>query len=143
MTDREMLEWAAKTAGWRWQATPEGYLNLIDVAGRIYPKCCSWPKINIVTGEANPVPTFAEALRECGWNPLESDGVAFRLATQLGLDLLRTERDVEAIAGLPPYASMNRDVPAPCGIELLGDDPYAATRRAITRAAAEIGRAMG
>lgn len=76
--------------------------------------------------------------REFVWNPLIDDGDAMRLCVKLGLDLLRTDRDIEAIAGLPPYAPMERNVPAPSAIELLGDDPAAATRRAIVRAAASM-----
>lgn len=109
MTDREMLELAAKAAGY-------GELRVLDDSS-IIVNCRRW-------------------------NPLADDGDALRLAVKLGLDLLRTERDIEAIAGLPPYASMKRDVPAPFGIELLGDNAYAATRRAIVCAAAEIGKGM-
>lgn len=76
------------------------------------------------------------------WNPLTSDADAFRLAVKIGMDIFRADLDVEAVAALPPYASMERNVPAPCGIEKVGDDPYAATRRAIVKAAAEIGKSM-
>ena len=119
MTDRELLELAAKAAGYGPSHYEDG----------------SWLELRY---------GYAVALwsdeRDGYWNPLESDGDAFRLAVKLGLDLFRSEQDIEAIAGLPPYASMKRDVPAPFGIELLGDDAYAATRRAIVRCAAEIGR---
>jgi hypothetical protein len=57
------------------------------------------------------------------WNPLYDDGDALRLAVQLGL------------LGAP-FMTL-------AWIEALGDsDSYAATRRAIVRAAAEIGRGM-
>lgn len=117
MTDRELLERAAKAAG----------------IERAEDRFDSGVSVTLRDGRHKSLPK---------WNPLEDDGDALRLAVALGLDLMRTERDVEAIAGLPPYAPMEREKPAPFGIELLGDDPFAATRRAIVRAAAEIGRRM-
>ena len=67
------------------------------------------------------------------WNPLTDDGDALRLAVKLGLGIsipLSNKRtDVVTFSG--PITSV---------IEAHGD-PYAATRRAITRAAAEIGKA--
>jgi hypothetical protein len=71
------------------------------------------------------------------WNPLIDDGDALRLAVQLKLDVFFHPSSVEAhIAGgrIPPIRHIAR--------ELYDADPYAATRRAITRAAAEIGRSM-
>lgn len=71
------------------------------------------------------------------WNPLEDDGDALRLAVQLKLDVFFHPSSVEAhIAGgrIPPIHHIAR--------ELYDTGPYAATRRAITRAAAEIGRSM-
>lgn len=53
------------------------------------------------------------------WNPLTDDGDALRLAVKLGIDVF-------------PWCDKHRDQA----------DLYAATRRRITRAAAEIGRAM-
>lgn len=121
MTDRELLELAAKAIGCAGAKFEDGeWLEL-----RYGYKIAMWH----------------DDLDDY-WNPLESNADAFALAVKLGLDLLRTEQDIEAIAGLPPYASMKRDVPAPFGIELLGDDACAATRLAIVRLAAEIGRRM-
>jgi hypothetical protein len=71
------------------------------------------------------------------WNPLEDDGDALRLAVQLKLEVFFHPSSVEAhIAGgrIPPIRHIAR--------ELYDADPYAATRRAIVRAAAEIGRNM-
>jgi hypothetical protein len=66
------------------------------------------------------------------WNPLISDGDALRLAVSMRLSpMMRTlgcdTADVNGTAG---------------AYEKWGGDPYAATRRAIVRAAAEIGRQM-
>jgi hypothetical protein len=63
------------------------------------------------------------------WNPLISDGDALRLAVALGMN-------VE-----PGWAIVNTK-DHPFGLDFQepnGDDPMAATRRAIVRAAAEIG----
>ena len=67
------------------------------------------------------------------WIPLTDDGDALRLAVKLRLDVNQGGAVVVA----------ERDGPKEVGVaEALGDDPYAATRRAIVRAAAEIGKAM-
>ena len=68
------------------------------------------------------------------WNPLHDDGDALRLAVTLGLGISI------------PIADKRTDVISfsDCMISAIEHhgDPYAATRRAITRAAAEIGKAM-
>lgn len=63
------------------------------------------------------------------WNPLTDDGDALRLAVKLNLDIHFWPEHTD-----PWVEAMAQD-------ELLGSDPYAATRKAIVRAAAEIGRA--
>ncbi len=67
-------------------------------------------------------------------NPLHDDALALRLAVKLRLELGLGIGDCV-------YAFRRHDV---FGIveEHAGSDPYAATRLAITRAAAEIGKAM-
>ena len=65
------------------------------------------------------------------WNPLASDGDALRLAVKLRLDIDHHQFSVNVWDG---YIGTGR-IPS-------GDDPYAATRRAIVRAAAEIGKAQ-
>ena len=66
------------------------------------------------------------------WSPLEDDGDALRLAVKLGLHVKVCRRVV-----LVEQRELGDDK-----IESLQPDPYAATRRAIVRAAAEIGAAM-
>lgn len=63
------------------------------------------------------------------WSPLTDDGDALRLAVALRLYVECNHSYVQTRDGLniEPY-------------ENYGDDPYAATRRAIVRAAAEIGK---
>ena len=66
------------------------------------------------------------------WNPLEDDGDALRMAVKLGLFV---NVWLEAKQVYVDFAVSKKDV-----LEPFGNDPYAATRRAIVRAAAEIGR---
>ena len=68
------------------------------------------------------------------WNPLTDDGDALRLAVKLDMSVISCMEEKEVgvtvlETALEIYEQHN-------------DDPYAATRRAIVRAAAEIGRAM-
>lgn len=68
------------------------------------------------------------------WNPLTDDGDALRLAEKLGLILCTEPRSVYAhtikALGIEAYASQG------------GPDHMSNIRRAITRAAAEIGKSM-
>ena len=69
------------------------------------------------------------------WMPLTDDGDALRLAVQLGIGGTWHQPLRYATGVHVPYG------PGPViRIEEHGTDPYAATRRAIVRAAAEIGR---
>jgi len=105
MTDRELLELAAKAAG----------LNKpiwID-----YERAISY-----MSDSLRPSLKF--------WNPLTDDGDALRLAVKLRLPISFDQMTVEVGAyDRGAYAE-------------LGADPYAATRRAIVQAAAEIGKKM-
>ena len=109
MTDRELLELAAKAAGIGIQITPAG------------------------------LPWLASGKRP--WNPLTDDGDALRLAVKLELEMyFGDDEDGTSVhvgyAAAPDSAAMvryciQRDA-----------DPCAATRRAIVRAAAEIGKGV-
>ena len=80
-----------------------------------------------------------------GWNPLTDDGDALRLAVTLRIDLHTTPINGDAVLVTAKHR-MRSDLirlPNPTqSAELYQPDPYAATRRAIVRAAAEIGRQM-
>ena len=65
------------------------------------------------------------------WNPLTDDGDALRLAVKL--NLLRGYIYEDEVSLSPSEHGI---------IEPCNGDPYSATRRAIVRAAAEIGKAM-
>lgn len=101
MTDKELLELAAKAAGYTLE-------ELYDVNGYYWPWC------------------FEIADQ---WNPLTSDSDALKLAIKLKLQIQPWDDRVDS--GKFPFGGQ---------CEMYGDDPYAATRRAIVRAAAEIGR---
>ena len=109
MSDRELLELAAKAAGidahvTEWSSTVED-----DEGDYLKP-----------------------------WNPLTDDGDALRLAVKLEMILaVRDEGKTDASVHI-------EDHPHPWQSFLVehNDDPLAATRRAITRAAAEIGRSI-
>jgi len=111
MSDRELLELAAKAAGMSDWAYVEkwGCMSKIRHAGGFY--------------------------FDKDWNPLINDGDALRLAVKLGIDLVRL--NLPTGVGISAY-----DGKAPSAFEKYTDDPYAATRRAIVRAAAEIGKRM-
>lgn len=88
--------------------------------------------IDFYTPEGGDTPWCGRGfyLRGCVvWNPLKDDGDALRLAVQLFRDIhfWYFENSV----------SVGNELRVACG-----DDPCAATRRAIVRAAAEIGRNM-
>ena len=111
MTDREMLELAAKAAGY--------YFHGLRV-GLDYENC-------FVSTTNDPDDWII-------WDPRGDDGDALRLAVKLGIALDRTVNRCWAFAAGSALLGVHE--------ELYRDDPYAATRRAITRAAAEIGRQM-
>ena len=123
-SDRELLEWAAKASGYTtnhpWNAERLTFNPPVDA---LY-----------VMNENGVVHT-------AWWNPLTDDGDALRLAVDLDL----------AIVPYPIYNKQkhsvlvqkkNLDEPRFEKMELHGDDPRAATRRAIVSAASEIGKAM-
>jgi hypothetical protein len=68
-----------------------------------------------------------------GWNPRDDDGDALRLAVKLEIGVEWGPGTVDVSWGGAPTKFLCEDSET---------DPYAATRRAIFRAAAEIGRNM-
>jgi hypothetical protein len=75
---------------------------------------------------------YAGETVEVPWNPLTDDGDALRLAVKLGLLIDVSLRMNESEAG-------GNNAAYQCELHK-NSDPYAATRRAIVRAAAEIGK---
>ena len=107
MSDKELLELAAKAAGF--DAIIEMY-GLNDIGEPLL--------------DANDPPTV--------WNPLTDDGDALRLAVKLNIASAVDETAASAMVSL--------DEVSWCDLKEVSNDPYAATRRAIVRAAAEIGK---
>ena len=103
MTDRELLELAAKAANLqiKWDDQNQTYATC-NAHGNMFDD----------------------------WDPLNDDGDAFRLAVKIGIDIGWgwDENNKPSIVLIYEH------------VVDLGNDPYAATRRAIVRAAAEIGR---
>lgn len=129
MTDRELLEKAAKAAGITGWQSKHGYWNMKDIDGKDVVCCSSWPKFDPNTGEALN-PTFASALLELGWSPLTDDGDALRLAVKLKISVTQFSFFARAeVDGNDDFVEAQ-------------SDPYAATRRAIVRAAAAIGETL-
>ena len=113
-TDRELLELAAKAAGVAFD--PEKSKPHL-VSGAFWGL---WLRIK---GEPY------EGQRRY-WNPLTDDGDALRLAVKLRIRVANMSPRACAFTGLQEFW------------EPEGDDACKATRRAIVRAAAEIGKAM-
>lgn len=111
-TDRELLELAAKAAGWEFMP-----------AGTVDKSAAGW--LDPATGGMHWTDT---------WNPLADDGDAMRLAVNLHMDFYVGDDD-----GPAAFAGYFVGVRQKFMIEQHGKDPCAATRRAIVRAAAEIG----
>ncbi len=113
MSDRELLELAAKAAGYA---------------------LCEWPD------EPGKLRAEIEPNWRPVWNPLTDDGDALRLAVKLSLTVDHNppgEQECYVVAkrrGCEGCFS-----PVSCVEDVYGTDPYAATRRAIVRAAAAIG----
>jgi len=118
-TDRELLEYAAKAAG----------MVLLQVPNRNQTDADWWAySMDALPNTAKP------------WNPRTDDGDALRLAVNLKLAIRPLEKCVFVESDPETLLSQS----AVSELEMYGkvQDPYAATRRAIVRVAAEIGKAM-
>ena len=142
MTDKELLELAAKAAGITGWQSKHGYWNMKDIDGLGVVCCSSWTKFSPDTGEKlNPM--FADAIEELSWDPLTDDGDALRMAVKLGM-LVSFEPPTESGAVCRVVTDWDAETgyPKVSATEQHNSDPYAATRRAIVRAAAEIWKGM-
>jgi hypothetical protein len=117
MNDRELLEAAAKAAGYR--------VRWVDA-----PTSFNYEGFRIKTGKKLPNGLDAEIR----WNPLTDDGDALRLVVKLGFLV-----DVWLHQQVCIASNQGEDMVE--AREEFGNDPCAATRRAIVRAAA-IGKEM-
>lgn len=119
--DRELLELAAKAAGYE------------AVRPATFGMGC-WMALS--EGEWQP------------WDPLTDDGDAFRLAVKLGLSVtplpIHGEHKTGVMAKLyrnsgAVYRGREKNIEE---VDAYEGDPYAATRRAVVRAAASIGKSQ-
>jgi len=114
-SDRELLEDAAKAAGmYSPRYVTDGF-------------ALGWALPNGISTEFGPT-------RQRLWNPLINSADALDLAVKLGIDVMHTNIHSPQVHAMADY-----DVAC---IEDSATDPCAATRRAIVRAAAEIGKEM-
>ena len=103
MTDRELLELAAKAAGIEYDFICPTGAHCGDVS----------------------------TMQDFFWNPLTDDGDALRLAVKLGIVVSAGSKENKFVCANPDSKAQILEERRP--------DPFAATRRAIVRAAAEIG----
>ncbi len=119
MTDRDLLELAAKAAGLEIYESTDGTLQNRPV----------W--VFTAGGGMGTMPY------EERWNPLNDDAQALRLAVKLDIEFYQADDDGPATWAGYWGKPDRRDVTRLFCCEPHGTDPYAATRRAIVRAAAE------
>lgn len=124
MNDRELLEMAAKAAGY------DG----------VYMSRNSCQEQGLEGSEGMSIKRMPLDGGWRYWNPLTDDGDALRLAVKLRIHIEWTstfsKHKEEWVNTFPKSLGHLSDLTS------LGDDPYAATRRAIVRAASEIGKSM-
>ena len=131
MTDRELLEQAAKAAGYEIQGKVE---KMIAEHGH-------YAGGFVITNNRGG---------SSAWNPLTDDGDALRLAIKLHLEIISvyfygSENCQRPTTIRRSGGGMTEDliVSFPTYTESFEQyDPYAATRRAIVRAAAEVGKSV-
>ncbi|HBO6998526.1 TPA: hypothetical protein L4917_004774 [Pseudomonas aeruginosa] len=114
MNDRELLELAARAAG----------------------NGCTW--CEFWETMARPLNDGSGWDNRATWNPLKDDGDALRLAVRLNLDIRYESYD----AGVAVIVGGAWDGAPEAVHEIFERDGPRATRRAIVRAAAEIGKSM-
>ena len=120
MTDKELLKLAAKAAGF-----------------------ANWSYASEESGVCVELGSKRGAITSY-WNPLPDDGDALRLAVKLGLSITpypiyQPEKHSVIVKQRRTSDTMREANPTEV-MEMYKDAPYAATRRAIVRAAAEIGK---
>jgi hypothetical protein len=133
MTDKELLQAAAKAAGIvLYERRSEDEAVPAGTHARL------WDKPDMLTvlfwhdSRHHPMCRKNQPRGNIEWNPLTDDGDALRLAVKLRLDLSQMEMEGKHVLRVLGPASIDRTY------EITEDDPYAATRCAIVRAAAAL-----
>jgi hypothetical protein len=116
MTDRELLERAARAGGYQWRADIAASRQEGGILGLWVPGVST------------------------RWNPLEDDGDALRLAVKLQLTVANEQLRAGAAYCTNADEEAFPSVWCLSANEGLGPDDYAATRRAIVLAAAELAK---
>ncbi len=106
---------------------PAADRELLELAGRALGAV----RVEDVEGEQWLNLHFEDGTVAHGWNPLLFYGDTFELAVRLKL-YISSEHDQASVLDQRTHLAC----------ELYGDDPTAATARAVVRAAAEVGKAM-
>jgi hypothetical protein len=133
-TDKELLELAAKAAGWTGWRSKHGYWNVESPEGEKSTHCHHWSAYCSNTGEKLKEPTFADAIADTNWNPLTDAGDALRLLVKLEIAVnpyagkVVTWSEANRMAGTLKWDNDDEAVEVVC--------------RAIVRAAAAIGEGM-
>ena len=124
-TDRKLLELAALAAGLVYEhpglAYPVGFKEQVATWHPVTSECDQFEHIPLTE-----------------WNPLADDSDALRMAVKLGL-VVCVMNEIKTTGIYLPAEHIGGKFDE---TERHGNDPYAATRRAIVLAAAEIGKAM-
>ena len=121
MSDRELLEFAAKAAGIHVPTKKDYPWAYIDESGIFRDISCA-----------------GDGTRMSRWNPITDDGDAMRLMVRLRLEP-RFIDNSHSNGAEPSRVTLHNVAGI---VENIDGDPLAATRRAIVRAAAEIGKDM-
>ena len=119
MSDRELLEFAAKAAGIHVPTKKDYPWAYIDESGIFRDISCA-----------------GDGTRMSRWNPLADDGDAMRLMVRLRLEP-RFIDNSHSNGAEPSRVTLHNVAGI---VENIDGDPLSATRRAIVRAAAEIGK---
>lgn len=99
--------------------------ELLEMAAKAAGLCFTW----------RPYGGYISVDGSIPWNPLTNDADALRLAVTLKLDIFTGQGDTNITC-----VSIPQEYDAESVSERHNNDPYTTTRRAIVRAAAEIGR---
>lgn len=130
MIDRELLMLAAKAAG-------------INPPMTLYPDGEVSFSMDVGFKAASGIGAGVDVR---GWNPLEDDGDALRLAVALGLTVICDHNNSDACCVSTSDGAISVEEFSGLFGEFVGDGvverDFVTTRRAIVRAAAEIGKGM-
>ena len=124
-TDRELLELAAKAAG-------------IDAGWHCPADEIEYQADNLAKSEGMWLKGSRSPDNSKYWNPLIDDGDAFRLAVKLCMEIYSDDEATHCGSAYARVVGTGDDYV----FDPIVSDAYAATRRAIVRAAAEVGSGM-